>query len=315
MLKYLEEVSNAAYEIMKRKFVGVFQALELSKNVRKENLTKEFEAYCREFIVIGFNSASYDLNLIKPTLIQQLLGKIDFVIKKANNYLCIKTEKLRFLDIWHFLTPDFSYRKFLIAYGSVQTKFDFPYEFMTDLMKLQSGLPEHQAFYFSLSKSNITKDKYKLVKKTWIEKGWNTLKDMLIYYNMLDCVSFITDVENLLLPYKLQELNIFKRVFSVSGGAKLQIMKCIEKETFFCLFPKRHTDLYNTMRNQITGGLSIVLTHLGIAGKTKIRSHEIDDPEPVMQVLGLGANSLYLHAIAQNNSTGYFCRYKEEENY
>ena len=132
MLKYLEDVSNATYEMMKRKFDYVFQALELSENVRKENLTKEFEAYCRELIIIRCNCASYDLNLIKPTLIQQLLGKIDFVIKKANNYLCIKTEKLRFLDIRHFLAPGFSYRKFLIAYGSVQIKFYFPYEFMTN---------------------------------------------------------------------------------------------------------------------------------------------------------------------------------------
>ena len=60
MLKYLEDVSNAAYEMMKRKFGYVFQALELSENVRKENLTKEFEAYYRELIIIGFNSAFYD---------------------------------------------------------------------------------------------------------------------------------------------------------------------------------------------------------------------------------------------------------------
>ena len=138
MLKYLEDASNAAYRIMKSNFFYVFQALELSENVRKENLTKEFETFCRELIIIGFNSASYNLNLINPTLIQQLLGKIDFVIKKANNYLRIKTEKLRFLDIRHFLAPGFSYRKFLIAYGSVQTKFYFPYEFVTDLTKLQS---------------------------------------------------------------------------------------------------------------------------------------------------------------------------------
>ena len=37
MLKHLEDASNAAYEIMKSKFGYVFQALELSKNVRKEN--------------------------------------------------------------------------------------------------------------------------------------------------------------------------------------------------------------------------------------------------------------------------------------
>ena len=93
------------------------------------------------------------------------------------------------------------------------------------------------------------------------------------------------------------------------------MMKRIEKETFFCLFPKRHADLYNTMCNHITGGLSIVFTCLVMAEKTKICLHEIDVPEPVTQVLGLDANSLYLHAIAQNNPNGYFCRYKEEENY
>ena len=96
------------------------------------------------------------------------------------------------------------------------------------------------------------------MKKTWFEKGWNTLKDMLIYYNMLDCVPFINAVENLLLSYKQQ------------GVAKLQMMKRIDKEAFFCLFPKRHADLYNTMRKQITGGLSIVFTRQAIANKTKI---------------------------------------------
>ena len=55
------------------KFRYVFEALEASENIRKENLTQEFEAYCAELIVLGFNSSSYDLNLVKPTLISQLL--------------------------------------------------------------------------------------------------------------------------------------------------------------------------------------------------------------------------------------------------
>ena len=55
---------------------------------------------------------------------------------------------------------------------------------------------------------------------------------------MLDCVPFITAVENHILPYKQQELDIFKRAFLVRGVAKLQMMKRIEKERFFCLFPK-----------------------------------------------------------------------------
>ena len=44
----------------------------------------------------------------------------------------------------------------------------------------------------------------------------------------------------------------------------------------------------------------------------KLRNFE---PGNNKKILGLDANSLYLHAIAQNNPTGYFCRYKKSENY
>jgi len=42
--------------------------------------------------------------------------------KKANAYLCIKTDKLRFLDIKNYLAPDFSYAKFFKTYGSEEQK-------------------------------------------------------------------------------------------------------------------------------------------------------------------------------------------------
>ena len=112
MLDYLENLADAAYLILNEKFQYVFDALETSENCRKEKLTKEFDAYLQELIVLGFNSSSYDLNLIKPKLIEHIYEKIDFVIKKANNYQCIKTNKLRFLDIRHFLAGGFSYDKF-----------------------------------------------------------------------------------------------------------------------------------------------------------------------------------------------------------
>ena len=112
---YLNNISDAAFEILQRKYQHVFEALRTSQNCRSENLLKEFEAYLKKLTVLGFNSASYDLNLIKPRLIQQLLGKINLVIKRANAYLCIKTEKLRFLDIKNFLAPGFLYKKFFSA--------------------------------------------------------------------------------------------------------------------------------------------------------------------------------------------------------
>ena len=114
-------------------------------------------------------------------------------------------------------------------------------------------------------------------------------------------------------PYLQQGLDIFKKSFSVSRVAKLQMIKKILKNAIFCLFPKRHGDLYKTLCSQLTGGLSLIFYRLAISGKIKTRSHEIENPETVKKLLGLDANFLYFHAIAQNNPTGYFCRYKKKK--
>ena len=58
------------------------------------------------------------------------------------------------------------------------------------------------------------------------------------------------------------------------------------------------------MRSQLTGGLSVIFTRLTIAGEAKIRPHEIPDLETCRKVLGLDANFLYLHPIAQVISIG-----------
>jgi len=47
----------------------------------------------------SINFSNYDLNLIKPLLIKELLGQIEFVIKRANSYLCIIAIIL-FASIW-----------------------------------------------------------------------------------------------------------------------------------------------------------------------------------------------------------------------
>ena len=117
LIDYLEGVADALYEILKQKFDYVLAALENHPNCRREKLTSEFHLYLQELPVLGFNLSNYDLALIKPALIRCLMGKIKFVLKKANSFLCLKTTKLRFLDIRNFLAPGFSYRKFLIAYG------------------------------------------------------------------------------------------------------------------------------------------------------------------------------------------------------
>ena len=95
------------------------------------------------------------------------MGKIKFVLKKANSFVCLKTKRLRFLDIRNFLAPGFSYKKFLIAYEAADKKFFFRYEFMDSIERLNFPRPPpHEAFYSSLHQSNISNEEYALVVET-----------------------------------------------------------------------------------------------------------------------------------------------------
>ena len=316
LIDYLEHLADISYAILKEKFDYVFEALENHPNCRSEKLTKEFCAYLQELPVLGFNSANYDLALIKPALLCCLMGKIVFVLKKANSFLCLKTTKLRFLDIRNFLAPGFSYRKFLIAYNCGDSKFYFPYEFIDSIEKLNFPKPPpHDAFYSTLHQSNITDEEYTLVVDTWQKESWTSLRDHLIHYNLLDVNPFVQAISNLLQPYFQDGIDLFKNSFSMSGAAKLQMQKEINRGTFFCLFPKRHSDLYQKLRSHLTGGLSMIFSRLAISGETKIRPHQVENPHTCAIVRGYDANSLYLHSIMQKNPTGYFCRYQEKEAY
>jgi|GEM_PF-4743404 len=64
-------------------------------------------------------------------------------------------------------------------------------------------LPEHKYFYSSLTESNISPSEYEFVKNVWQENNWKTLKDMLIYYNIMDCEPFVEAVSKMLGPYML----------------------------------------------------------------------------------------------------------------
>ena len=130
------------------------------------------------------------------------------MIKKANNYLCIKTNKLRFLDIRHFLAPGFSYAKFLKAYHCEGKTFYFPFEYITSLEILdEEALPPHSVFYSSLKNSNISEKEYEFVKKVWMEKNWKSIRDMLVYHNICNCQPFIE--ANALVTISTKSVSLF----------------------------------------------------------------------------------------------------------
>ena len=67
-----------------------------------KNLFLKFEGYCKKLAVFGFNSACYDVKLIKKFLFKELCEQGQgptFTVKTAGKYPCIKTEQL---NSWTF---------------------------------------------------------------------------------------------------------------------------------------------------------------------------------------------------------------------
>ena len=312
-LNYLDRIAKAAFESLQEKFSGVFDDSEKSSNANSNKIKEEFTQYLLELIVLGFSCESYDLNLIKKQLIEQLADKIEFVIRRS---IIIKTPNFKFLDIKNYLAPGFSYRKFLKAYGCDDSKFFFPYEWLDNLSKLETTqVPPHEAFFSHLIQSNISLDEYNLVCDTWKQKNWSTVRNLLIYYNNLDVVPFVQAVENLLNNYKSQNLDLFKQAFSVSGIAKIIMFKEVDSNDFFLLIPKKHKDLHQMFRDQLCGGVSQVFTRKAVKDVIKICPHQIENPHTGKTVQGLDASALYMYATAAETLFGYYVRSKKSDDF
>lgn len=152
-------------------------------------LLNDFECYCRELPVLGFNSAKYDLNLIKSKIAKHLQlhqkqanGKNSFTVKKNNTYLCISNGDFKFLDIVHFLPPGTSYAKFLATFRVAEKKSFFPYEWFTSVDKLnETALPPPEAFYSSLKGSNTLESEEYIRFSKLLDSGmeeWECLAQM-----------------------------------------------------------------------------------------------------------------------------------------
>ena len=99
-----------------------------------KTLMKQLYDWLYKLPVIGFNSGKYDLNAVKQFLVPYFLSKKEeeeeqndgvgsfFVIKRDNTFMCLSTDKLKFLDMTNYIAPGFSYEKYLKANGCKITK-------------------------------------------------------------------------------------------------------------------------------------------------------------------------------------------------
>ena len=122
------------------------------------DLQELFERYCNVLPVFGFNSAKYDINLIKSYLLPILVNERGIeptVIKKANQFVSFKFGDIQLIDIMNFLGGATSLDSFLKAYKTKETKGFFPYEWFDCPEKMNhKELPPYDSFFTILRNSN-----------------------------------------------------------------------------------------------------------------------------------------------------------------
>ena len=200
------------------------QFLQLQKN-HLIDLQEHFERYCNTLPVFGFNSAKYDINLIKSYLLSILVNERQIepaVIKKANQFVSCKFGDVQLLDTMNFLGGATSLDSFLKAYKTEETKSFFPYEWFDNPEKLNkkelqpydslfnkllninplkkdyndfenlttSGLSSEQALCkLRLNKTPPTDDEnYAYLRSIWVSEGMKPVKDFLMWCNNKDVV-------------------------------------------------------------------------------------------------------------------------------
>ena len=106
------------------------EILQIQKNQLIE-LQEDLERYCNVSPVFGFNSAKYDINVIKSYLFPILINERTLeptVIKKANQFVSFKFGVVQLLDIMSFLSGATSLASFFEAHKTSETKGFLPYE-------------------------------------------------------------------------------------------------------------------------------------------------------------------------------------------
>ena len=274
MMHYLLEISQTSYKYLEETFDWVLKELSFRienldqlpndeedkgkrMRVHLQKLQSEFIAYLRELPVFGFNSGSYDTNLIKPYLYKFLKEdeEVKFMVKRNNNYMCIKTKYLKFLDVRNFLAPNFSYSAFLKAYDCQQQKGFFPYEWLDGLDKLESPqLPPYEDFFSSIKNENVcTGEEYEHCQQIWVDQKMKTMRDFLVWYNNLDVEPFVEGLGKMADFYKERHIDAFKDGISVPGLTMKYLFK-ISPQATFALFDEKNKDLHQTFKDNLVGG-------------------------------------------------------------
>ena len=318
------------------------QFLQTQKN-QLIDLQEHLERYCNVLPVFGFNSAKYDLNLIKGYLLPLLVNERGIeptVIKKANQFVSFKFGDVQLLDILNFLGGATSLDSFLKACKTSETKGYFPYEWFDCSEKLyDTHLPPYEAFFNKLRNCNPLEKEYKeyenllnsgatvesaLIKlrlsqppptggenyeyllSIWEKEKMTTFRDFLRWYNNKDVVPTLEAMQKMIAFYHNKEIDMLKLGCTLPNLANI----CLHKSTSakFYPFTENDKDLLEKIREDMVGGPSIVFTRKAVVDETFIR----DSTNLCKSIVGIDASQLYPFSMCQEMPTGLYTRWDND---
>ena len=301
--------------------------------------------YCRQIPLLEFNSAKYDLSLVKSQLIAWLRWDIDpnkddegvatcdfSVIKKGSTFTQIGVPRFKFLDISNYLAGGVSYWAFLEAYKIPQAKSYFPYEWFDHPSKLYfPSLPPYHTFYSELRQRNVLEERdrkddddvkdgdeydqndkvlgarrYLELHDIWRDQGMTTFRDILEYYNNLDVGPFVQAVVKMQKFYFDPHIDLFKVAVTVPGMANRWLFQIEhDAKTIFGLIQPQDNNLYYTIKQNIVRGPSIIFIGDAEVGCTFVWN---DPSHPCFDIVGFNVNALYLDCIDKAMPYGGYVR-------
>ena len=316
------------------------QFLQMQKNQLIE-LQEHLERYCNVLPMFGFNSAKYDINLIKSYLLPILINERNMeptVIKKANQFVSFKFGDVQLLDIMNFLGGATSLDSFLKDYKTAETKVFFPYEWFDCPQKMNnSELPPYDAFFsklrnvnplekdFSdyqkllssglkteqaLSKMKLSKpppsgeENYQFLLDIWNHENMTTFKNFLRCYNNKYVVPTLEAKQKMDAFYHKKGIDMLKLGCTLPSLANI----CLHKSTSAKCYPftESDKDLLQKIREDMVGGPSIVFTRKAVVDETFIRK----SGNICKSIVGIDASQLYPYSMCQPMPTGLYTRWE-----
>jgi len=197
---FVNENDNAE-ELTKKFFDALKEIRDSCFELERQNYAlkpEEEDSFPFLLPVVGFNSSGYDVPLLVNTGFFRFCNEKS-VVKTGNKYLSVRCNSgLAFIDAKNFMPPDTSYSDYLDLWGTDQRKFFFPhgwYDTTEKLLDRTLGCPPQEAFYNELTGANINDEKYNEFQREWEGRGFVCGKDLLVYYNAMDVVPFLSALE------------------------------------------------------------------------------------------------------------------------